>query len=264
MSSRRVCCRSRGTRETFPPYTSLGCRGTTRLHPVDRKAAVSGPDAAAYSLEATAPDANCRLDVRDSMASLPKGPPARSIHPMPNLISRLLVVLLGLTAGCGTADKTGHSPAVPRSREPAAQTSQDPQVASFLKVHNEARKAVGVPPLKWSPDLATYAQAWANHLASGGGTLVHRTGSPYGENLAGGRGGAASPTRAAEYWLSERNDYRHGPFGTQAEAVGHYTAMVWQTTTHVGFGTAVSENGTWVVVANYSPAGNVVGQYPYP
>ena len=119
-----------------------------------------------------------------------------------------------------------------------------------------------MPPLQWSPDLAAYAQAWADHLAAQGGNLVHHPGTPYGENLAGGRGGAPNPTKAAKYWLTERDAYRDEPFGKQDD-VGHYTAMVWRTTTQVGYGMAISADGNWVVVANYAPAGNIVGQHPY-
>jgi len=39
---------------------------------------------------------------------------------------------------------------------------------------------------------------------------------------------------------------------------GHFTALVWNNTTHVSF--AYSENGKFIV-ANFSPAGNIVGQY---
>lgn len=179
------------------------------------------------------------------------------------LLPGLLAVLLGLTAGCSSPQKPS-APATPTASPvatPASATTTAP-MASFLKVHNDARKAVGVPPLQWNNDLAVYAQEWANHLASQGGNLVHRTSGPYGENLSGGRGSAANPTRAAENWLTERNGYVNQPFGNNDES-GHYTAMVWGTTTHVGYGTATSADGTWVVVANYSPRGNIVGQYPY-
>ncbi len=185
------------------------------------------------------------------------------MNPLRERLPSLLTLLLSVVAGCSSSPPHAEAPSdAARESAPSAATERTPAVASFLKVHNDARKSVNVPPLQWSAELATYAQAWADQLAANGGNLVHRTGSPYGENLAGGRGGAANPTKAAEYWLGERNAYRDGPFGGQDD-VGHYTAMVWRTTTHVGYGTAISPDGNWVVVANYSPAGNIVGQYPY-
>lgn len=37
--------------------------------------------------------------------------------------------------------------------------------------------------------------------------------------------------------------------------------MVWKKTTSVGLGIAKGSNGSWIVVANYDPPGNFVGQY---
>ena len=134
--------------------------------------------------------------------------------------------------------------------------------AAFLAVHNEARAAVGVPPLVWSDKLATYAQDWANRLARSG-KFEHRPDNPYGENLA-----AYSERRGPEYgaqvWLSEKKDY-HGEIidSRNYHRFGHYTQLVWRTTTHVGYGIARSSNGMWILVANYSPAGNVQGEFPY-
>ena len=38
----------------------------------------------------------------------------------------------------------------------------------ILAVHNNERKAVGVPELMWSDELAAGAQAWAEHLGTSG------------------------------------------------------------------------------------------------
>src|SRR5215471_11261771 len=62
----------------------------------------------------------------------------------------------------------------------------------FVKFHNQVRAEVGSPAVKWSPTLARYAQAWANHIAETG-EIGHRpnTGEwaqKYGENWAIGVG----------------------------------------------------------------------------
>jgi pathogenesis-related protein 1 len=138
------------------------------------------------------------------------------------------------------------------------------EAAEFLQVHNEARARVGVAPLRWSETLAQFAQQWADHLASTG-TFQHRdqgqTG--YGENLFGGSDGY-SPADAARHWLEERAAYRGGPITAQNfQSVGHYTQMVWSTTTEVGYGLARGRNGMVIIVGNYSPGGNRSGQKPY-
>jgi len=43
---------------------------------------------------------------------------------------------------------------------------------------------------------------------------------------------------------------------------GHFTAVVWRSTTHLGIGVAYNPRARWyVVVANYAPPGNVMGQF---
>lgn len=42
---------------------------------------------------------------------------------------------------------------------------------------------------------------------------------------------------------------------------GHFTQVVWKGSKEVGIGRAQSNDGTWIVVANFFPAGNYVGQH---
>lgn len=51
---------------------------------------------------------------------------------------------------------------------------------------------------------------------------------------------------------------------TNGKAVGHFTQLVWDDTTHVGMGIATKHSGSyWItyIVAKYSPPGNYRGQY---
>lgn len=139
--------------------------------------------------------------------------------------------------------------------------NQDREIAAFLEVHASARAAVGLPPLQWSPKLASFAQEWANHLANSG-KFEHRPHNPYGENLAAFTEGDAA--YGATIWLSEKKAY-HGEAldGRNFKKVGHYTQMVWRTTRYVGYGIARGRNGMWVLVANYDPPGNMQGERPY-
>jgi hypothetical protein len=39
--------------------------------------------------------------------------------------------------------------------------------------------------------------------------------------------------------------------------------MVWKNTTHVGVGIGVCKSGEILIVANYNPPGNYMGEKPY-
>jgi len=151
----------------------------------------------------------------------------------------------------------------PANFPPPSGGNSAPAVAQeFLRVHNDARARVGVAPLRWSNELARYAQQWADQLAASGQFKHRPPGSGYGENLFGGSVGYG-PADAARHWLEEKSAYNGGPVTPQNfNAVGHYTQMVWSGTTEVGYGMATGRNGV-VVVANYAPAGNRSGQKPY-
>jgi len=70
--------------------------------------------------------------------------------------------------------------------------------------------------------------------------------------------------RASEAWLSERDEYTYDRVSwSNSENTGHYTQMIWSSTQHVGIAYAISKSGTVYVVARYSPAGNIIGVYPY-
>jgi pathogenesis-related protein 1 len=141
-----------------------------------------------------------------------------------------------------------------------------PQASAQLALdfHNAKRHDVAVQPLEWSPELATVAQNWANHLASTGCELQHTQHSKYGENLFGGNGMPFTALDAAKDWYSETAKFKYGVL-TPANwsASGHYTQMVWNHSTHMGMGQASCKDGSIVIVAEYNPAGNYMGQAPY-
>jgi uncharacterized protein YkwD len=137
-----------------------------------------------------------------------------------------------------------------------------------LDFHNKVRAEVGSPTLQWADDLAAYAQEWANHLVKEC-KMMHRPSSgpwaqKYGENIFWGGGQEYTPLQASENWYSEIRNYNYGPLKSSTWfQTGHYTQMVWKSTTHVGMGIAVCKNGSILIVANYSPSGNYLGEKPY-
>jgi hypothetical protein len=145
--------------------------------------------------------------------------------------------------------------------------AQGPTLAdAMLAGHNRERAQVGVPGLGWDPRLAAAAAAYARQLARLGrlehATREARAGA--GENLARGTQGFYSAAALAQGWAAEKAIFVNGIFPNVIRAdargaVGHYTQMVWRSTTSVGCGTA-SDGRDLYLVCRYSPPGNVLGR----
>jgi pathogenesis-related protein 1 len=154
-------------------------------------------------------------------------------------------------------------PAATRSKLP-----QDQAIAA-LEFHNKVRKDVGVGPLTWSVELSAYAQSWAEQLTKKDCRPKHRppTGEwkqLYGENIFWGSKPGFTALTASQHWFSEIKDFDGGPIQPElAGKTGHYTQMVWHNTKSIGMGIAQCPNGAIIIVANYDPAGNYVGEKAY-
>jgi len=142
------------------------------------------------------------------------------------------------------------------------------EIRILINLHNKARSNVGVGPLVWSKSLAGYAQSWADHLASTSCRLEHRPHSgkwkqEYGENLFMGTTGYYGAADAVRAWESEKSLY-HGESLSPSNwyPSGHYTQLVWKNTSQIGCAKAECR-GNVIVVCNYDPPGNVMGQKPY-
>lgn len=152
---------------------------------------------------------------------------------------------------------------------PAAALSA--HAASFrdvmLDAHNAERARRHVPPLAWSERLARDAHAHARYLARRG-YLQHARmagpGEPQGENLWMGSRGAFSYGQMMDSFLDERADYVAGAVphisrtGNWSDT-GHYSQIIWRTTTTVGCAVASSRDFDFLV-CRYDPAGNLWGK----
>jgi hypothetical protein len=140
-----------------------------------------------------------------------------------------------------------------------------------LAVQNAERAKLGVAGLKWDAALARDAEGWAEHLAVLG-HLEHSVDDaadtdPEGENLWAGTAGHYSVEAMSQYWADERRFYKHGVFPDSSttgnlEDVGHYTQMVWRSSTRVGCA-LVSGKTDDFFVCRYGEGGNVMGEKPY-
>ena len=138
--------------------------------------------------------------------------------------------------------------------------------ARILAAHNAERAQRRLAPLVWDPLLATGAAGYAQQLAVTG-TFQHSNRQArrgVGENLWMGTGGAFAPEAMIGNWASEKRWFAPGVFPNVSRsrdwsAVGHYTQIIWPTTTRVGCGLA-SSRGHDVLVCRYAPAGNIDGR----
>ena len=151
--------------------------------------------------------------------------------------------------------------------EGAAQSlSVNNDLQGALDVHNAARAEVGVAPLNWDDALAQEAEAYAQELARRHRFEHDRDRNGHGENLYWYSASNNTPmSDASKSWYDEIEVYRYRRCcGPNFSETGHYTQMIWHSTTAVGIGVAVSSRGETYVVARYNPTGNWRGEYPYP
>lgn len=155
--------------------------------------------------------------------------------------------------------------------------AQNLYAGEMVAAHNRWRKTVGVPPLTYSSDLATSARNWADHLKHSNRCRMQHSDpeAKYGENLywasaikwSDGRRNLqpVSPRKVVDSWGSEVSDYNYNTNScTKGKMCGHYTQVVWKSTTKVGCAVAICEDSQEQVwVCQYQPPGNWVGQKPY-
>lgn len=149
---------------------------------------------------------------------------------------------------------------------------------AIVDAHNKLRAEVGIEEkLSYSPVLAAAAQAWADKLKQTNHCQMRHSkpNGQYGENLywesalswSNGRKELlnVTPDRVVDLWGREKANYDYSSNQcTQGKMCGHYTQIVWRTTTSVGCGMAVCEDTKEQVWAcQYLPTGNLIGRKPY-
>lgn len=175
------------------------------------------------------------------------------------------------TAAASTWSQWSSQPAA--SSAPVAQPSAPAQdlsgyAAPILQQHNIHRANHSAPALVWDDNLASIANeiasscVYAHNTAAGGGG--------YGQNI-----GAGTPADEVDKMITNAmyNDeiedypgYGGEPDMGAFEKWGHFSQIVWKSTTKVGCATVDCANlanfgkGAFTV-CNYSPPGNFGGQY---
>ncbi|MCP2315121.1 Cysteine-rich secretory protein family protein [Nocardia amikacinitolerans] len=132
-----------------------------------------------------------------------------------------------------------------------------------LAEHDAARAKFGAPPLSWSTDTYSAAMEYAQRCE-----FRHSDAQGnYGENLYVSTDLNAGIEDAVAAWMAESSMYDYNRPNFSA-ATGHFTQVVWMSTKQVGAAAVVCAAGTILpqptmfIVARYTPAGNVLGQFP--
>lgn len=162
-------------------------------------------------------------------------------------------------------------------------TLSNDEKRTILQLHNAVRNKYHVPGLAWDNKLAACAQDWANHRAATGDNPVHRPNNIYGENAfsiwkcCDPTRFVSTPQEVMDSWVGNEegnfdrntNSCKLDPAKTGGTVCGHFTQVVWSTTTTVGCGKTIvhdtprpkSTMAYWV--CNYNPPGNITGASPF-
>ncbi|WP_438725981.1 CAP family protein [Parasphingorhabdus sp. DH2-15] len=194
------------------------------------------------------------------------------------LLAALTPVMLGcIPAGNPTTEASTASRS-PSQSPPIIQSAYDGSEArrsdsalkqSMMTRHNAARRAVNAPPLVWDNALVASAKTYADTLARTGRFQHDPANGGYnaeGENLWMGTRTAFSYDEMVNAWIDERKDYKNGIFPNNSRTgnwgdVGHYTQIIWPSTTKVGCALSSNRQNDYLV-CRYSPGGNIVGRDP--
>jgi uncharacterized protein YkwD len=180
--------------------------------------------------------------------------------------------LMVLTPGCTGGGGDAAVPEAPGDEVEAELLT--PLQRELLQAHNAVRAGArptpspALPPLKWSLRAEETARAWAEECRFDHNTARVRLG----ENLAASTPGAWTAQEMVENLAAEAQDYDLATGRCTGETCGHYTQLVWRTTTGVGCAMKRCTSNspfapdftTWDLwVCNYTPPGNVEGERPY-
>ncbi|RUS28835.1 CAP domain-containing protein [Jimgerdemannia flammicorona] len=153
--------------------------------------------------------------------------------------------------------------------KPPSNGTLDTWERQVLERTNMHRAHHSAPAVSWNSTIQAFAQKWVN-----GCKFKHSGSTKYGENvwaLGTGDGPPDPPgSFAIDDWYSEVKHYSFNKPGVidgpNGEEMGHFTALVWVATTHIGCAKAVCLRGTiWpdmdaeFVSCNYYVPGNLYG-----
>jgi len=182
----------------------------------------------------------------------------KEAKPISNIISKVLPI-----KESSTSVKEEPRNVVPKYSQ--FSDAQQRFISEALATHNSCRQRHCVEPLVHNPELSKIAQQYANQLAKSK-SLIHSQNryqdKNLGENLAYSYDSTLnyySGEKATMQWYDEIK--KHNFDLDYQKGTGHFTQLVWKASKEVGFGVAMASDGSFYAVANYFPAGNLLGTF---
>ncbi|KAL8425129.1 hypothetical protein Efla_006090 [Eimeria flavescens] len=119
-------------------------------------------------------------------------------------------------------------------------------------------------PVKRDPAAAKQALNYMTEVVKQGCPFKHSQGSGFGENLFMSGASDAACASAVGAWYSEIRVFNGKyPGGKWTLEAGHFTQLMWSTSTKLGCAKTLQCQGKTIIVCNYGPPGNWVGQPPF-
>ena len=138
--------------------------------------------------------------------------------------------------------------------------SQKIEITDYINKYRALHQA---PPLTFDNTIAQASQEWSVNLLTNN-VFQHSGNKLYGENLAYftgyGNDLMVLLKKSVDAWYNEVKMYDFNNPGFSA-STGHFTCLVWKSSTSYGIGISVDAKSRAYIVMNTSPPGNYVGQF---
>ncbi|KAF6024377.1 CRISP2 [Bugula neritina] len=140
---------------------------------------------------------------------------------------------------------------------------------AIVDQHNVLRAAIthaaNMQKMVWDDELAAVAQKWADNcdFKHDDHRVIPGRFFNAGQNLARGQ---STWDGAMQRWFNEGRNFLHSNPSMRLEDVGHFTQMVWATSSKIGCGYQKCSNiqGNHFYVCNYGPSGNTAADISKP
>jgi hypothetical protein len=142
----------------------------------------------------------------------------------------------------------------------ALTNSQKTEITSYINKYRTMHQA---PPLALDDTITNASQELSNNLLTTN-VFQHSGNKLYGENLAYFSGYGSNIMvllkKSVDAWYNEVKMYDFNNPGFSS-STGHFTCLVWKSSTSYGIGIAIDSKSRAYIVMNTSPPGNYVGQF---